>query len=39
MDELYRPSKIEDYDKIMNRVHQGDITKSVLKNILLNYKN
>ena len=38
-EELYRPSKIEDYDKIMCRVHQGDITKSVLKNILLNYKN
>ena len=39
VDELYRPCKIEDYDKIMNRLHQGDITKSVLKNILLNYKN
>ena len=39
MDELYRPSKIEEYDKIMHKVHQGDITKSVLKNILLNYKN
>jgi hypothetical protein len=39
VDELYRPSKIEDYDKIMNKVHQGDITKSVLKSILWYYKN
>ena len=39
VDELYRPSKIEDYDKIMNKVHQGDITKIVIKSILWNYKN
>ena len=39
VDELYRPSKIEDYDKIMNKVHQGDITKNVLKSILWYYKN
>ena len=38
-DELYRPCNIKDYDKIMYRVHQGDITKTVLKNILWNYKN
>ena len=39
VDELYRPCKIEDYDKIMYRVHQGNITKNVLKSILWYYKN